>query len=96
MFEHPQDHIPGMVLIEAARQAALWTLSRHLGVPASRLTVTGLDTDFRLIGELDLATRCNTTVTFNRSGRSTARVTFTQAEATIGAATIEVIRKEQP
>ena len=35
MFEHPQDHIPGMVLIEAARQAALWTLSRHLGVPAS-------------------------------------------------------------
>jgi hypothetical protein len=96
MFEHPQDHIPGMVLIEAARQAALWTLSRHLGVPASRLIVTGMDSDFRLIGELDLATECTTTVTFNRGGRSTAKVTFVQAGAAIGAATIEVVRKEKP
>lgn len=96
MFEHPQDHIPGMVLVEAARQAALWALSRHLVVPANRLMVTGLDTRFHLIGELDLATRCTATVTFNRSGRSTVRVTFAQAGVEIGAATIEVGRKEQP
>ncbi|MFD0395239.1 ScbA/BarX family gamma-butyrolactone biosynthesis protein [Streptomyces nogalater] len=47
IFDHPNDHAPGMLLLEAARQAA----QHHLG-PAP-LLATGLDAAFHRYAELD-------------------------------------------
>ncbi|MFI0186447.1 ScbA/BarX family gamma-butyrolactone biosynthesis protein [Streptomyces sp. NPDC017082] len=47
IFDHPNDHAPGMLLLEAARQAA-----QHLLGPAPVLA-TGLDAAFHRYAELD-------------------------------------------
>jgi hypothetical protein len=46
LFEHPVDHVPGMALLEAARQAA----SAHLGRPCQLL---GITSEFHTYAELD-------------------------------------------
>jgi hypothetical protein len=48
LFDHPVDHVPGMVLLEAARQAAAAALGRSCLLP---LTISG---DFKRYAELDL------------------------------------------
>lgn len=48
LFDHPSDHVPGMLLLEAARQAAL------LGAGGRR--VVSIDADFGAYLELDAAT----------------------------------------
>ncbi|MCX4545871.1 ScbA/BarX family gamma-butyrolactone biosynthesis protein [Streptomyces sp. NBC_01565] len=47
LFEHANDHHPGMVLVEAARQAAYATLAD------ADFTPTGIDTAFRSYAEFD-------------------------------------------
>jgi hypothetical protein len=54
MFEHAQDHVPGMVQMEAARQVALWQFTETTGAPPGDVTVHGLDTAFLAVAELDL------------------------------------------
>ncbi|MFF7308567.1 ScbA/BarX family gamma-butyrolactone biosynthesis protein [Streptomyces sp. NPDC008137] len=48
LFDHLVDHAPGMLLLEAARQAALATA--HPGT----VTVTGMDNDFVRYAEMDV------------------------------------------
>lgn len=47
LFDHPVDHVPGMMLLEAARQGAAATLGRSSFLPTS---ITG---DFNRYAELD-------------------------------------------
>ncbi|MEU6812682.1 ScbA/BarX family gamma-butyrolactone biosynthesis protein [Streptomyces sp. NPDC046831] len=47
LFDHPVDHAPGMLLLEAARQAALAVTQTRAG------TVVGMDTVFTRYAELD-------------------------------------------
>ncbi|MFM9368660.1 ScbA/BarX family gamma-butyrolactone biosynthesis protein [Streptomyces sp. Da 82-17] len=47
LFDHPQDHIPGMVLIEAARQAAHLLLGRESVLPVTMVS------EFSRYAELD-------------------------------------------
>ncbi|MFB6979567.1 ScbA/BarX family gamma-butyrolactone biosynthesis protein [Streptomyces scopuliridis] len=47
LFDHPVDHIPGMVLIEAARQGAVSALATWPLLP------TGIQSEFRRYAELD-------------------------------------------
>ncbi|HEX2301959.1 MAG TPA: ScbA/BarX family gamma-butyrolactone biosynthesis protein, partial [Pseudonocardiaceae bacterium] len=47
LFDHPVDHVPGMVLLEAARQAAAATLESLPFVP------TGVSSEFERYVELD-------------------------------------------
>ncbi|MBW8800473.1 MAG: hypothetical protein JF597_44935 [Streptomyces sp.] len=47
LFDHLVDHVPGMLLLEAARQAALATA--HPGTAA----VTGMESDFARYAEMD-------------------------------------------
>jgi hypothetical protein len=61
LFDHAQDHIPGMLLIEAARQAALATASDETGVPAAALAVRALTASFTAVAELDLPVECHAT-----------------------------------
>jgi 2-oxo-3-(phosphooxy)propyl 3-oxoalkanoate synthase len=47
LFDHPVDHVPGMVLVEAARQAAAAALGRSVFLP------TGITSEFMRYAELD-------------------------------------------
>ncbi|MFI7011296.1 ScbA/BarX family gamma-butyrolactone biosynthesis protein [Streptomyces sp. NPDC050145] len=90
LFDHAQDHVPGMVLMEAGRQAALLTAAEHGGAPAAEWIVRGLSAAFRLYAELDtplsvIARRgeepgrggVRVRVAFEQQGRSVADAEFT-------------------
>lgn len=53
MFDHPQDHLPGMVIAEAARQLALYGALEVRGMSPSRVYPTELAVTFTRFGELD-------------------------------------------
>ncbi|WP_413803251.1 AfsA-related hotdog domain-containing protein [Streptomyces iranensis] len=56
LFDHPIDHIYGMVQLEAARQLAVATISRRTGTPASEIRMTACATSFTSVAEFDLPT----------------------------------------
>lgn len=56
-FEHPLDHVPGLMLVEAARQAATAASHLYYGVPAGSVFVLrDLAVDFTVFAELDQPT----------------------------------------
>lgn len=54
-FEHDVDHVPGLLLIEAGRQAGLVAAHSHYGVPLEGYTflLGGMEADFQAFAELD-------------------------------------------
>ncbi|WLW51506.1 ScbA/BarX family gamma-butyrolactone biosynthesis protein [Streptomyces sp. YU58] len=56
LFDHPSDHVPGMALTEAFRQAAALTAADVHGIPAAEAAhrIRALDTAFASFGELNL------------------------------------------
>src|SRR5216684_8609114 len=53
-FEHPLDHIPGLMLVEAGRQAATAASHLYYGVPAGSVFILrDLAADFTVFAELD-------------------------------------------
>lgn len=56
MFDHAQDHLPGMVLMEAGRQASVLALNDLRAVAPSRCVLTALDVRFTEFAELDAPT----------------------------------------
>lgn len=56
LFDHQQDHLPGMVMIEAARQAGLLALNDLHGLSPFRWVLTGMHATFTAYAELDAAT----------------------------------------
>ncbi|GAA0312547.1 ScbA/BarX family gamma-butyrolactone biosynthesis protein [Streptomyces turgidiscabies] len=73
-FDHPLDHIPGMLLLEAARQAAL----ARTGLGSRRIPVS-FDTTFHQFAELDLPTWIDST----DEGGGALKVVGTQEGRTI-------------
>jgi 2-oxo-3-(phosphooxy)propyl 3-oxoalkanoate synthase len=74
LFDHPHDHVPGMVLLEAAAQAAQASLP-------TRVTTTGFDTEFFRYVELDHP--CHLTANpgpMDERGRTTVQITATQQD----------------
>ncbi len=53
LFDHAQDHLPGMVMMEAARQAGLLALNDVHGLSPYRLVLTGMHAEFSSYAELD-------------------------------------------
>lgn len=53
LFDHPQDHLPGMVIAEGARQLALLAALEVCGLSASKALLTALDVRFTRFGELE-------------------------------------------
>ncbi|MFF5502974.1 ScbA/BarX family gamma-butyrolactone biosynthesis protein [Streptomyces roseolus] len=62
MFDHPQDHLPGMVLAEAARQLALFGALEVHGMSPSRTFPTDLSVVFSRFGELEHTTELSAEV----------------------------------
>lgn len=56
MFDHAQDHLPGMVMTEAARQAGLLALNDLYGLSPTRWVMTGMGASFSAYAELDAPT----------------------------------------
>lgn len=93
LFDHPQEHVPGMVLIEGARQLALHTVREQLGLCPGRLRVLGVRAAYRRFGELDapvslhtgppssaaslVADQLDVTVTAGQNGETIADFTVT-------------------
>ncbi|WP_280409454.1 AfsA-related hotdog domain-containing protein [Nocardia brasiliensis] len=95
-FDHPMDHVPGMLLLEAARQAALATLAEHRGVLPQRCLLVGCEVDFGNFCEPDLVTHCTAAIDETYSGaagfpRRRVRVGFQQAGAALGAVTLDLL-----
>ncbi|MFH9569870.1 ScbA/BarX family gamma-butyrolactone biosynthesis protein [Streptomyces sp. NPDC017230] len=53
LFDHPQDHVPGMVLMEAGRQAALLSAGTFTGEGPGKWAPSGLRASFGAYAELD-------------------------------------------
>jgi len=59
LFDHPTDHIPGMLIIEGFRQTGLIAANRYLGINAKKLFLTHCKIGFKRIAELGVDTRCH-------------------------------------
>ncbi|MEV8032976.1 AfsA-related hotdog domain-containing protein [Streptomyces sp. NPDC086182] len=88
MFDHAQDHLPGMVLTEAARQAALLAGARLLGRPAERTTLAGFDLGFAKFAELDAPTTVSV-VPDGGDGVQAFRIAFRQNGEEVASGTVE-------
>lgn len=89
MFDHPVDHVPGMVLLEAFRQAALTAT----GSPAAgRTSLTGLRAEFAKFCELGMPARITVEPRPGHpvADRMLVRVAAEQAGAEVASGTIEL------
>ncbi|MGX4691114.1 AfsA-related hotdog domain-containing protein [Streptomyces sp. JNUCC 63] len=89
MFDHAQDHLPGMVLTEAARQAALLAGARLLGQSADATTLVGFDLGFVRFAELDAPTTVSAVPERDGDGMRTFRVAFRQNGEEIASGTVD-------
>jgi hypothetical protein len=95
MFDHQLDHLPGNLILEGARQAALSSVAMSQGIDPFALTIHSCKGDFSSFGELDLLTRLTTSASPLRydsvSGSTLCPVTVTvdQGERTIS--TVELM-----
>jgi hypothetical protein len=58
LFDHPLDHVPGMLLLEAARQTSLAATAELRGFLPERSTLTRCHAAMTSFGELDLPLDC--------------------------------------
>ncbi|MEU0082468.1 AfsA-related hotdog domain-containing protein, partial [Micromonospora tulbaghiae] len=75
LFDHPLDHVPGMLLLEAARQSTTATLG-HTTLPLH------IDSTFTRYVELDTPCTIHTTHHTTPTGHHTVTVTAHQADQT--------------
>ncbi|MER6632394.1 ScbA/BarX family gamma-butyrolactone biosynthesis protein [Streptomyces sp. NPDC000987] len=86
LFDHPVDHVPGMVLMEAARQASLAVLGRPGGL------IVACDSTYRKYVEFD--STCLVTATpqpAREEGVRTVSVSFNQGGATVAGCEVRIL-----
>lgn len=59
MFDHPLDHLPGMLQIEGLRQSAVAAVAAEHGLSAADGALLHLSAKFTSFGEFDLPTHCH-------------------------------------
>ena len=77
LFDHPQDHIPGMVLTEAARQVMHYGALEVCGVSAVKTYLTELTATFSAFGELERAVTLHSSIGTTDLGPAAAKNTAT-------------------
>ena len=87
LFDHPLDHIPGVVMLESYRQAALFA-ARSLGEGA---VVSRCRATFAEFGELELPTHCRARVSEHSPERVAVEVALHQDDQRLGEGRLEVI-----
>lgn len=88
-FGRPLDHVGGLLLCEAARQAAIAAACRELSASPSELVISGVDVTFVAFAELDDVTWCKVVPGANHR---TAAVEFSQSGTTVSRAQLAVAR----
>lgn len=98
MFDHAQDHLPGMVMTESARQAGLLALNDLYGLSPSRWVLTGMGASFSAYAELDAPTlvrvraaersgwpeTCELVAELEQDGTVIAEAMLTMAQTAVG------------
>jgi len=87
-FDHPLDHVPGMLMLETARQAALLYVG-GLGWSPSETTLEGCEANFSQYAALAPPARCRIRATEPADGEDASsaerlRASFSQAGVDIG------------
>ncbi|WP_406327074.1 AfsA-related hotdog domain-containing protein [Streptomyces sp. NBC_00203] len=91
-FDHPLDHLPGMLLLEAGRQLALATWSHIHRVPATRLLATSCHARFQEFADLADPVVCRARLTPD----STVEVVVEQRGTTAALLEIAVVSVPDP
>ncbi|MEU5088539.1 ScbA/BarX family gamma-butyrolactone biosynthesis protein [Streptomyces sp. NPDC021356] len=94
LFDHPQDHVPGMVLMEAGRQAALLSAGEFTGEDPARWALSGLRASFGAYAELDepLTVRAGRPRRREAGGGETVPVAFEQGGRNVAEAFFSLVR----
>lgn len=88
-FDHPVDHVPGMVLLEAARQAAYALTGRPDAL------VTGISSTFSRYAELDAPCRIEAVPGASAAGGTSVRVTGVQSGQSVFTADVTLTAAER-
>ncbi|TFY94155.1 hypothetical protein DYL61_09735 [Pseudomonas nabeulensis] len=94
IFDHPLDHIPGMLLLEGFRQAALVVADRQLQASAEQLLLSRCHVVFARFGEFGLPTRVRAdlgSLAREEHGRISLRLDVEQGGAVIATAELELL-----
>ncbi|GGY87692.1 hypothetical protein CP967_30545 [Streptomyces nitrosporeus] len=92
LFDHDYDHIPAMVLMEAARQSALLLQpeSRSTGKVHRSLSITSLEASFSRFAELDSPIRVVAAAGFPSSSPQQVSVTLEQSGESVAVVSVTV------
>ena len=99
IFDHPLDHIPGMLLLEGFRQIALLAAKRQAGLAPDELLLGRARVVFARFGEFGLATRVKARLDSLRladDGRVLVTLTVEQGGAELASADVELQPLLQP
>ncbi|MFD2644372.1 ScbA/BarX family gamma-butyrolactone biosynthesis protein [Pseudomonas japonica] len=99
IFDHPLDHIPGMLLLEGFRQLALVGAKRQLGLAPDELLLGRARVAFTRFGEFGLATQVKANLDSLRvldDGRAVVNLSVEQGGAQLAHAEVELQRLFQP
>ncbi|MET9490451.1 AfsA-related hotdog domain-containing protein [Nocardia sp. NPDC006630] len=89
LFDHPLDHVPGVLVFEAVRQSALVAAHELFGLSPHRLLLVECSVQFVSIGELELPVDCEVTTEITECGNQLAfAASLHQEGRVIAAATI--------
>jgi hypothetical protein len=92
LFDHAYDHLPAMVITEAARQLALATVDDGSGARIARHAVTAIAATFHSYGELDA--RLTAEAVADEGGPTRVDVTFTQGATAVATVSVEILLPE--
>ncbi|MBI0293094.1 A-factor biosynthesis protein [Streptomyces sp. PRKS01-29] len=83
LFDHPLDHVPGMLTLEAFRQLSIATAVETGALPSAAAVLTGLRARFTGFGELDLPITCESVPVEGDGTSAVLRCAMKQAGHTI-------------
>lgn len=88
VFDHPLDHVPGHLQMEAARQLAVASVARLHGLDPYSLSIASIGTDFTNYAELDRITSLRATVGGFRSDEELGAFTVPVAVQAVQESTV--------
>jgi hypothetical protein len=94
-FDHPCDHVPGMLLLEGCTQLAMAAVSKTTSIPQRHLAISACDVNFRQFVECDAPVtitaqvdRCGNGT--NSPGPHVINISISQQNTLSGTATLSV------
>lgn len=92
VFDHANDHVPGMVQTEGSKQLAVFGAAHRLGLRPDEVVPVSLLSRFHSINEIDYETVCTATYTPDeQSGGLRASVTAEQNGRSLGVVEVVVV-----